>query len=352
MKKAYLYLGVLLAAGTIAGCDVQRRSEIGSGGASPLAPSSPSASSLIGTWKSTTSSVTPAASSSSCTDFVWTITSQTDTDVAGTFTAVCLGSANITGAGSGHLSGSTVALSINGNGSMPGLPSCPFSLSGTGAIDGDLIRVPYSGSTCLGPVSGTQTLQRSLIQSPTPATPAAPTPDPAPAPNPTPPPSAGDVLTVATVLNSPRDLGSWPVTTTVTALDLRPTGVHIEFSKQSGADRWPDVYPQGWDEPLQYTLGMCMDINGQWYCSAAIQYWYGLDESGGGPSQYAQNWFYDPSRWAPMSGHQPAVGETVGFFACAGNCRNNTTGSDSLVKERTNVVLVPMPSAAGASFRF
>jgi len=54
---------------------------------------------------------------------------------------------------------------------MPGLASCPFSLSGTGTIDGDVIRVPYTGSTCLGPVSGTQVLQRGLVQ-PNPQTPA------------------------------------------------------------------------------------------------------------------------------------------------------------------------------------
>ena len=41
-----------------------------------------------------------------------------------------------------------------------------------------------------------------------------------------------------------------------------------------------------------------------------------------------------------MTGHQPADGETVGIFACAGNCRG-TDGSISLVKERTNVALVP-----------
>ena len=347
-KRSFCTAVLLVAAAALAGCQVQHNSgSTGGSIADVLAPTSlPSSGipSLMGTWASTSAS--PSAGSASCSDFVWTVTSQTDTAVTGTFTAFCLGSAAITGTGSGHLNGSTVSITIAGSGSMPGLDNCPFSISGTGTVDGDVIRVPYSGSTCLGPVSGTQTLQRSLIQ-PTP--PPSPSPAPAPAP---PPASGGDVLVNATVLNSPFDLGSWPVTTTVTALDLRPTGVHIEFSKRDGPNRWPDVFPPGWDESLQYTLGMCMNISSRWYCSAPIQFWYGLDESGGSPSGYAENWFYDPARWGPMSGHQPAVGETIGFFACAGNCRNNTRGDNSVVKERTNVVLVPMPGPGGASYRF
>ena len=83
-----------------------------------------------------------------------------------------------------------------------------------------------------------------------------------------------------------------------------------------------------------------------------IEYWHGLAESGGPPQDYAREWFYDPSRWAPMTGHQPAQGETIGFFVCAGDCRNNSKGDLSPARERSNVVLVPMPSFSGAVYRF
>ena len=53
-----------------------------------------------------------------------------------------------------------------------------------------------------------------------------------------------------------------------------------------------------------------------------------------------------------MTYHQPAVGERIGIFACAGNCRNDTTGAGSPVKERTNVVVVTMPTDAGGYFPF
>ena len=53
-----------------------------------------------------------------------------------------------------------------------------------------------------------------------------------------------------------------------------------------------------------------------------------------------------------MTGHQPAQGETIGFFACAGDCRNNKDGSLSPVHERSNVVLVQMPGNGGAGYTF
>ena len=199
--------------------------------------------------------------------------------------------------------------------------------------------------TTLGPWSTTSAFG-------TPATPpVGPGPSPGPFPGgPTPSDAIG--LSQATILNSPRDLASWPATATITRLDLRASGVRVDFSKKDGAGRWPDFTPAGWSGPLQYTLGMALNINGQWYASAPVQFWHGLDASGGPPSQYALNWFYDPARWAPMTYHQPAVGEMIGFFVCAGDCRNRSDSSGSPVRERSNVVLVPMPTDGGASYAF
>lgn len=364
MKLARVYSAVLLAAVIgAAGCEFQRKSQ--STEPTAIEPSA-TIPSLLGTW-STTAATGPsgapaAAGDSSCTNFQWNVTSQSSTHIVGNFTAVCLGSANIAGAATGNISGTNVTMTITGNGSMPGLASCPFNVVGNGTMQGDVIVVPYTGTTCLGPLSGTQTIARSYVQptptpAPAPPTPAPPPPVPTPAPAPPPPPApeppppAGDVLSGAAIWNSPKALGSWPVTSRITVLDINSGGVSIEFSKRTGSGRWPDMFPPGWDEPLQWTLGMCMYVGGQWQCSAAIQFWHGLDRSGGPPSQYGNNWFYDSSRWGPLS-RQPAVGETIGFFACAGDCRNTTDGSKSPVKERTDVVLVPMPSNGGARHTF
>jgi hypothetical protein len=51
-----------------------------------------------------------------------------------------------------------------------------------------------------------------------------------------------------------------------------------------------------------------------------------------------------------MTGHQPAVGEKVGFFVTAGNARNE--GAVTSVKERSNVVIVPFPTDGGAVFNY
>ena len=37
---------------------------------------------------------------------------------------------------------------------------------------------------------------------------------------------------------------------------------------------------------LQYTLGMCFNLSGQWFCSAAIQFWFGRDLDASGPARY------------------------------------------------------------------
>lgn len=181
----------------------------------------------------------------------------------------------------------------------------------------------------------------------------APIPGPTPPPTPSPggPPAAADQINMgqATIVNSPTDLANWTISAGITRLDLTTNGVHIEVSpdKFNGPNRWPEA-----SFGVQYTLGMCLNINARWNCSAVVQFWTGLDVGGGPPSEYAQNWFFDPSRWAPMTGHQPAPGEIIGFFACMGDCRNNTKGDLSPLKERTNVVLVPMPGNGGATYRF
>jgi hypothetical protein len=205
-------------------------------------------------------------------------------------------------------------------------------------------RARATDPTTTGPWSAAQSFKTS----------AASTPNPPPNPTPTPGPAAGDQLDMsqATILNSPFDLASWPASTSLQVVDMGPGGISVQFSKKDGGGRWPDVTPPGWDGPLQYTLGMCLFISNRWYCSAVVEFWYGLDRSGGPPQDYAMNWFYDPVRWSPMTGHQPAVGETIGIFVCAGDCRNNPKGTLSPVKERSNVVLVKQPSSGGAVYRF
>jgi hypothetical protein len=147
---------------------------------------------------------------------------------------------------------------------------------------------------------------------------------------------------MATMVNSPLDFATWAETAKITSVNITGDAILVDFDKRDGPDRWPDT-PFG-SGTLEYTLGMCLNINGHWFCSAPVQFWYGRDLAASGrPNEVGINWFYDGARWGPMAGHQPVSGETVGMFVCAGNCRNNTAGDNSYVKERSNAFFVQWP---------
>jgi hypothetical protein len=123
---------------------------------STLGPSSTGIAALVGSWTSTGTLPSP----SSCTDFRWDVTEQTGNSVRGSFTATCPGDLRVSGTASGTLTGSTVNWTAQGTATVANLPSCAISLTGTAEIATDSVRVPYSGTTCLGPVSGTEVLRR------------------------------------------------------------------------------------------------------------------------------------------------------------------------------------------------
>ena len=140
----------------------------------------------------------------------------------------------------------------------------------------------------------------------------------------------------ALIFDNPQDLGSWAETATITTIQTSGQYVIVDFDKRLGPDHWPSV---GFgDGDLEYTLGMCAQISGQWNCSAVVQFWYGRDlEQGGHPWEIALNWFYD-QRWGNLMGFQPAQGEIVGIFVAAGNLRDS---GNVITKERSKVVLIP-----------
>jgi hypothetical protein len=146
MKKTLIPVAVLLAC---AGClDFEHKSTLG--------PSATGSSALVGNW--TSASIIP--SPSTCTDFHWDVTEQTATSASGSFSATCANTLKLAGTARGTLSGSTITWSAAGNATAPDLPSCPITLRGTAELTTDAIRVPYTGETCLGPVSGIENLTR------------------------------------------------------------------------------------------------------------------------------------------------------------------------------------------------
>lgn len=114
---------------------------------------------LGGTWVSV-ESIPGASLSESCTNFKWAVSEFTGTTAKGTFSARCFGNVDVAGSAQGTLSGSTVTWSAAATGTVAGQPPCAIALSGTATLEADRIRIPYTGTTCLGSVSGTEIVKR------------------------------------------------------------------------------------------------------------------------------------------------------------------------------------------------
>ena len=149
MKNALL--GALLSIAVVsAGClGYERRSSL-------TGPSAAGINALVGSWSS--ANIIP--SPNTCSDFQWNVTDQTTNSARGSFSATCAGDLKLTGTAEGTLSGSGITWNAQGNATAPGLTSCGIMLTGTAELGVDSIRIPYSGNTCLGAVSGVQELRR------------------------------------------------------------------------------------------------------------------------------------------------------------------------------------------------
>lgn len=190
--RTFARIVAAVAAISAAACTGFQRTETLIAPSAPTLPSAPSGGSpgaLTGTWSSTAPLGPP--SSWNCGEFQWSISDQTASSLAGQFYAICAGVVLIQGNASGQLNGAgtEVALHLNGTATIQSVISCPFDISGTGFIEGnkEAIRIPYSGSTCLGPVHGEEVLRRPAPNQPPPPPPSAPEPEPppvAPAENP------------------------------------------------------------------------------------------------------------------------------------------------------------------------
>ncbi|HVL67366.1 MAG TPA: hypothetical protein VM364_08890 [Vicinamibacterales bacterium] len=151
MRNRILAALVAVSAVAASGCiGFERKS-------SPTSPTAAGNNSLMGEW--TSGNIIP--SPGSCTNFVWSVSEQTATSAKGNFSATCAGDLKVSGTAQGAFTAAgTIEWSGTATASAPGLTSCAVALSGTAMLTVDAIRIPYSGTTCLGPVSGTETLKR------------------------------------------------------------------------------------------------------------------------------------------------------------------------------------------------
>ena len=145
-------LAAVLSAATLAtGCiGFERKSSI-------TEPSAAGNNAFLGNWSSNNLIPSPDA----CTDFKWNVLEQTTTSAKGNFSATCAGDLKLSGTAQGSFTTSgTVAWSATANATAPGLTSCAVTLTGTAELQVDSIRIPYTGDTCLGKVSGVEILKK------------------------------------------------------------------------------------------------------------------------------------------------------------------------------------------------
>jgi hypothetical protein len=111
---------------------------------------------LVGGWSSQGASL-----EDSCKDFKWSVTQTSGNTATGTFSATCFGNVAIAGSAAGSLNNNVLTWSATATAVVPNVTTCPINLSGTATLAADgTIQIPYTGTTCLGPVSGTQTLKK------------------------------------------------------------------------------------------------------------------------------------------------------------------------------------------------
>lgn len=163
-----LWLVALVAMG---GCEFKRNSSL-------TAPTVPSANSnaLAGVWVSDDGGGTHASPNAvdarptavpplnGCGEMRWEATTHTGNTSTGRFNVTCSGPIALTGTATGvMLSATTVQMNVVGAGTIPNFGACAFSMSGTGTLSGDFMQIPYTGTTCLGPVSGNERLRRTQV---------------------------------------------------------------------------------------------------------------------------------------------------------------------------------------------
>jgi hypothetical protein len=134
---------------------------------------------MLGTWvvqgtTSTTSSVTTSSTFpsalpdfSSCGNFTWSVTTQTATEASGRFSAECGAGLALNGTITGKLGGATIPIVIAGS-LVRATDACQFSLTGEGIpLDSVTFKINYSGTTCLGPLQGSNNLSLAPHSAPT-----------------------------------------------------------------------------------------------------------------------------------------------------------------------------------------
>jgi len=146
----------VLACALTAGCDLLSKNQTGTPN-----PTSPSPTTTVDAFAGTWSSVTPSTPPTGCGNAKYTVTPTSTTSANVVFSATCAGNINLTGSGTGTLSGSAINWGATGLVGQGGV-NCPFTFTNSTATmdaSGGVV-VNYTGTVCGIPVSGTETVKK------------------------------------------------------------------------------------------------------------------------------------------------------------------------------------------------
>lgn len=144
----------VLAAALSAGCS----NLLNSLTSSSTAPTPTGVNALNGTWSSVSSATTLT---DTCTNFKWAVSTIAGNTGSGTFSATCRGTLLVTGTAQGVVADTKITWTATGIAPVSGQPDCAVTLSGDAVFEPPTqIRVPFTGTTCQGPVSGTEILRQ------------------------------------------------------------------------------------------------------------------------------------------------------------------------------------------------
>lgn len=122
-------------------------------------PTGPTGETVMSGFGGSWASLAASTAAQACTDYAWNVTEWTATSASGTWSARCFSSLPVTGTASAALVDGAVRWTATGTGTAEGV-SCPVALAGSAVLEQSQIRIPYSGTTCLGPVAGTEILRK------------------------------------------------------------------------------------------------------------------------------------------------------------------------------------------------
>jgi hypothetical protein len=125
---------------------------------SSTAPTPTGVNALNGTWASVSSAT---QLTDTCTNFEWTVSAISGNTGSGAFTATCRGTLLVTGTAQGVVTDTKIAWTATGVAPVSGQADCAVTLSGSAVFEPTTqIRVPFTGTTCQGPVTGTEILRQ------------------------------------------------------------------------------------------------------------------------------------------------------------------------------------------------